>query len=63
MHYVFQYILMLSSCSIGRQPIADGGSIWSQDVLGMLFSPSEVLILVIITAVVVFLRTRDRRAK
>ena len=34
-----------------------------QDVLGLLLSPSEVLVLVIITAVVVFLASRKRRAK
>ena len=32
-------------------------------MLGLLLSPSEVVVLMIITAVVVFLASRNRRAK
>lgn len=60
---MIQCILMLSCCDIGRQPAAKGSTIWSEDVLGLLFSPGDVLIIVIITAVVVFLRLRNRRAQ
>ena len=54
--------------SAGRwgRPLAamgNGGIVRRQVVLGLLLSPSEVLVLMIITAVVVFLASRKGRAK
>ena len=39
------------------------GVAWSKDVLGLLFSPSDVLVLMIITAVVILMAKRKRRPK
>jgi len=49
--------------AVRASAIHDSGARWSKDVLGLLLSPSEVLVIVIITAVVVFLASRARRRK